>query len=97
MLEFVDTTVYIDGFLVCGERFVEICFFDIGAEAVDCFQRGGRVKREGIGTSADYGAVVGVQTVVAEVAGAAVGVVGEVDVGDGGEAGAGVFGEGVER
>lgn len=96
MLQLVDAAVHVHGFLIGGEGSVEIGFAHIGAEPIDGFEGGGCVDRERVGTDAHVGAVLLVGAVEGEVARATVCVVGQVDVGYGGEFGAGVFCEGVQ-
>lgn len=80
-----------------GKGIVELGLADVGAEAVDVLEGGAGVEGDGVGAEAHHGAVLLVQTPELEMAVAAVGVVELVGVGELGEDGAGVFGEGVEE
>lgn len=83
-------------FLVRWERSVEVCFADIGAGRVYGTQCGRAVETEAVGANTDDGAIFKVCLMIAEVAGAPVGMVCQVDIGNFGKRWSRVASQGVE-
>lgn len=97
MLHLIDAAVDVYRFLIGWESGVEIGLANVSAEGVDCLEGRGCVDAERIWANANIGAILLVGAGIAEVARTAVGVVCQVDVGDPGKRGPGIFGERMER
>lgn len=82
--------MHTDCLLGARERLVKAGFSNIGPESVDSFQASGSIDREQVGAKADIGTILKMRLVEGKVSAAPVCVVGQIDVCDFGEEGAGI-------
>lgn len=96
MLHLVDGRVHADSAWFAGKRFVETCFLDIGAEAINGLQTGCRIDRKQIWSEPHVCTILYVCTMEGQMSATFPCIICEPDIGDFGQERAGVLGKWVK-